>query len=225
MNLLPQPCCKKVLPWALTGVFFTVAACKAKNHDSNLSSIQADPNSNGTSISFLTEPDFPSQQAGQQIILKWTVQGASRLEVIGNGIPLFSGDIWPNTPARGRLAVAPMVTTSYTLNAWDAEGRGPYSRSINLTVEDTAPKIVYFRTLKDTNLQAGDEITLEWRTENAISASLNGPGVNPRECRNSTLPLDSFKFTLANAGNYRLTVFSKDGRFDVKEVKLNIVSP
>lgn len=70
-------------------------------------------------------PDLATVDAGQPAALRWDVRGAARVTI--------SPGVGP-VPAQGGIAVAPAVTTAYTLVATDAEGRSAQAAvTVNVT--------------------------------------------------------------------------------------------
>jgi len=79
-------------------------------------------------VQFVAEPS--EINAGESATLRWEVQNARRVE-IDNGI----GEV---SPTSGEFTVTPNATTTYTLTAYDQEGR-PVQAKATVAVRSTTP--------------------------------------------------------------------------------------
>ena len=78
-------------------------------------------------MSFTAQPE--TIVAGESVALRWDLINAVRAE-IDNGVGRID-------PKQGEIAVSPTATTTYTLTAYDAEGR-PAQAKVTITVEPRA---------------------------------------------------------------------------------------
>lgn len=159
-----------------------------------------------------------TQVPGQLVTLKWSVRNATRVEIVDQ----FGQLSIPNAPFSGTYNIYPTVTSTYTLRAYDAQGR-TIERSFTATVQSTDPMILFFRGNTDFVL-AGQPVTLEWRAERAVRASLIGPGI-PYGQRDSLPAFSSLTIYPRQSGVYTLYAFAADGRYVQAQYTITVASP
>jgi hypothetical protein len=156
--------------------------------------------------------------SGSTVTLKWQVENAVRVDLTDSTGQLNNS----NVPLIGSLSVSPTVTTTYTLRAYNTQGRS-VERSVTVNVVSRDPEILFFRGNSDYVL-AGQPVTLEWRAENAVRASLIGPGIPYG--RHDFLPaFSSLTVYPRETGVYVLFAFAADGRYVQAQYTVTVARP
>ena len=165
-------------------------------------------------IYFSMEP----ANSGPTVTLKWQVENAVSVDLLDSTGQLNTS----NAPLIGSVSVSPTVTTTYTLRAYNTQGRSA-ERSVTVNVASRDPEILFFRGNSDYIL-AGQPVTLEWRAENTVRASLIGPGIPYG--RYDFLPaFSSLTVYPRETGVYVLFAFAADGRYVQAQYTVTVARP
>ena len=151
-------------------------------------------------------------------MLSWSVTGASRVDLFDQ----FGQVNLPNLPTSGGFSVSPTVTTTYTIRAYNAQGRF-VERSVTINIQSRDPEILFFRANTDYIL-AGQPVTLEWRAERAAFVSLLGPGI-PYGRRDTLPAFSSLTVYPRESGVYLLYAFTADGRYVQAHYTVTVANP
>jgi hypothetical protein len=139
--------------------------------------------------SFSAEPS--SISAGQSSTLNWTVTGATTVS-IDQGIG--------NVALTGPRAVAPSVTTVYTLTASSSAGSVTATTQIIVTGAAPTPTglpVINYFTANPSSISLGSSVTFSWNVSNATSVTIdNGVGAVGSSGSTIVLPSTTTVFTL-----------------------------
>ncbi len=121
---------------------------------------------------------------GQKVILNWKTANVDKVELKGVGPVKESG----------RHSISPKQTTSYTLVAQNTVGKTTEKVvTINVVVPD--PVIITFQANK-TTIKPGEEITLNWQTQNAQNIELKPIGKASSTGTHTVSPATTTTYTL-----------------------------
>jgi len=129
---------------------------------------------------------------GETSTLIWSVENATDVSISSVGV----------VEASGTNAVAPLVTTVYTLTARNAAGEA----SATATVTVYGPPRITLFTGRPLTIKAGETSTLEWKTEDATTVTLSGAGTVQPNGTLAVKPAATTTYTLTAIGRRGNTV-------------------
>lgn len=138
-------------------------------------------------LSFIAAP--AQIAAGQAATLTWKTQNADTANIAGIG----------NVAVNGSLTVSPTQTTTYTLTARNSVN--DETSSVTVTVTAAGPSagglpVISSFTATPSTINAGQNSTLQWATQNATSVSISSIGTVAASGTNNVSPTVTTVYTL-----------------------------
>jgi len=138
-------------------------------------------------LSFIAAP--AQIAAGQAATLTWKTQNADTANIAGIG----------NVAVNGSLTVSPTQTTTYTLTARNSVN--DETSSVTVTVTPAGPStgglpVISSFTATPSTINAGQNSTLQWATQNATSVSISSIGTVAASGTNNVSPTVTTVYTL-----------------------------
>jgi hypothetical protein len=159
-----------------------------------------------TIVQFTANPAFI--QPGQSSTLLWVTQNVTTVS-IAPGI----GAVSP--AASGSIGVSPTTTTTYTLTATGPSGTTTQTATVTVgTAAPGNPQILMF-TSNLASIQPGQQVTLNWATSGATTATISGLG--------SVALNGSTTVTPTVTTTYTLTATSSDGKSVTAALTITVV--
>jgi cysteine-rich repeat protein len=131
---------------------YTLVATNAEGTDMETVSVTVNPPQGAQIGSFTANPT--TVLLGQASVLSWSATNADRVEITS-----AAGTATVSTSLTGSLSVTPVVTTEYTLTAFNSAGNATAMATVNVTA--TAPAIMGF-TANPNPAAIGATTSLSW---------------------------------------------------------------
>ncbi|HZW08131.1 MAG TPA: hypothetical protein VFF65_13495, partial [Phycisphaerales bacterium] len=143
-----------------------------------------------------------SVQSGYPALLSWATTGASRCTIDQLENALCSPPASPPEalPTTGHVNVCPLQTTIFTLNAYNVSG-AHVQRQAAVVVDNVT--ILSFKAVPD-YVGVGQQVTLSWKTQYAVSRKLNPGNVDVSK-------LDSYTEHPTQTTTYQLSCTGESG--------------
>jgi hypothetical protein len=137
-------------------------------------------------LSFIAAP--AQIAAGQAATLTWKTQNADTANIAGIG----------NVAVNGSLTVSPTQTTTYMLTARNSVNDETSSVTVTVTAGTStgALPVISSFTATPSTINAGQNSTLQWSTQNATSVSISSIGTVAASGTNSVSPTVTTVYTL-----------------------------
>jgi plastocyanin len=131
----------------------------------------------------------PSIQAGQTVKIFWQTTNASDVTIAGIGA---------NLQASGSQQVPLSQTTTFVLTA--KGGGATETKSVTVTVAAAAPAPTVAFTANPSTIQAGENTTLTWQSQNATQVSISGMGQEQSSGSLQVSPTKTATYTIEAKG-------------------------